>query len=239
MITQECIDELGSEIGLHPSFSSNGLQSPSKVPKEALFPGLSPLVESGILQKPPSSRLLQRYHNKIIAANAKLEKPGSDQQCLPTHDNSPQTSPIETRKEIAPTTLNNESEETKERVHSEKETTNTSSVEINEGNVVDQKKQTEAAEGNISNEKRDMQEINLIDFSEPSNIRRDDCSNCLDKKEVGTIQANEASIQLKDLRIERLPKPFSFRNFHSGQGNSFDVYQCPNISRWNVALSVA
>ena len=224
MITQECIDELGSEIGLHPSFSSNGLQSPSKVPKEALFPGLSPLVESGILQKPPSSRLLQRYHNKIIAAHAKLEKPGSEQQCLPTHDNSPQTSPVETRKEIAPTTLNDESEETKKTMHSEKEATNASFFEINEGNENNQKKETEAAEGHIPNEKRDMQEINLIDFSEPSKIKRDDCSNCLDKKDVGKIQANEASNQLKDLRIERLPKPFSFRNFHSGQGNLFDVY---------------
>ena len=224
MITQECIDELGSEIGLHPSFSSNGLQSPSKVPKEALFPGLSPLVESGILQKPPSSRLLQRYHNKIIAAHAKLEKPGSEQQCLPTHDNSPPTSPVETSKEIAPTTLNNESEETKKTMHREKEATNSLSFEINEGNVNNQKKETEAAEGHIPIEKRDMQEINLIDFSEPSKIKRDDCSNCLDKKDVGKIQANEASNQLKDLRIERLPKPFNFRNFHSGQGNLFDVY---------------
>ena len=217
MITQECIDELGTEIGLHPSFSSNGLQSPSKVPKEALFPGLSPLVESGILQKPPSSRLLQRYHNKIIAANAKLEKPSSEQQSLPTHDNSPQTSPVETCKEIATANLKNESEETKKKIQSDKETTNASSVERNEGNAINQKNQTEAAEENVPNEKRDIQEINLIDFSESENIKKDDCSDCIGKTE------NEVSNQLKDLRIERLPKPFSFRNFYSGQGNLLDV----------------
>ena len=230
MITQECIDELGTEIGLHPSFSSNGLQSPSKVPKEALFPGLSPLVESGILQKPPSSRLLQRYHNKIIAAHAKLEKPGSEQQSLPTHDNSPQTSPVETCKEIETTTLKNESEETKKKIQNDKEKTNASSIENSEGNATNQIKQTEGADEHNPYEKRDIQEVNLIDFSEPSGIKKDDCSNCIDKTKVYKIQDNETSNQLKDLRIERLPKPFSFRNFSSGQGKSFDVYQCPNVS---------
>ena len=100
MITQECIDELGTERGVHPNFPGSGLNSPSKIPKEALFPGLSPLVESGLMPKAPSSGLLQKYHDKIIAAQAKLET-NSSWTPIPNNDVSSDTSLIPISKEIS------------------------------------------------------------------------------------------------------------------------------------------
>ena len=221
MITQECMDELGTNVGLHPGISNNGIQSPSKVPKEALFPGLSPLVESS---KAPSPTLLHRYHKKIIAAHTKSEKPSSDAQIL-QYDVS--LSAKGDYKSFSPPNISNISKEAasltkKYEVGSKPQTESIDSPKICEDNTYDKSKETVSKQEPISSKNLSNKEENLIDFSDPPTIENNDCSNFSEKTEICKTEPNENENTLKNLRIERLPKPFNVSKYFSGQ-SSFNV----------------
>ena len=214
MITQECMDELGTNVGLHPGISNNGIQSPSKVPKEALFPGLSPLVESS---KVASPTLLNRYHKKIIAAHTKSEKQSSDAQILFVGD----------YKSFSPPNISNISKEVasltkKDEVGSKPQTESIDSPKICEDNTYDKSKETVSKQEPTSSKNLSNKEENLIDFSDPPTIKNNDCSNFSEKTEICKTEPNENENKLKNLRIERLPKPFNISKYSSGQ-SSFNV----------------
>ena len=213
MITKECLDELEIERTVHPCFSGSGLSSPSKVPKEALFPGLSPLVESGLSPKAPSSGLLQKYHDKIIAAQSKLEKPSSEPHILLNDDVPSNNSSNSIFKEISTDEVPKETIE----VFNEKiEGQNTENVET-------EPVETEIVEPISSSHAKCNYDINLIDFSDLPKVPKEGSSACREKTNICKSERNENPQILKNLRIERLPKPFNFRNFDSGQGCTYGV----------------
>lgn len=231
MITQECMDELGTDIGLHPKISNKGIQSPSKVPKEALFPGLSPLVESS---KAPSPTLLHRYHKKIIAAEnlkrfndidndkiTKSEKTSSDAQFLPYDAR------LIAKGDYIPPNLSNILKEVptlpkKYDFGSKTQTERINSSEICEENTDDKCKETLSKQEPISPKHNGDKEENLIDFSDPPTLEKNDDTNFSKTTEISKNEPNEKENTLKNLRIERLPKPFNISKYSSGQ-SSFNV----------------
>ena len=75
MITEQSMDALEARNAariLYGTGNNSNIESPSKVPKEALYPGLTPLVEPANRHS-PIINTIERYHRKLVENRAKPE----------------------------------------------------------------------------------------------------------------------------------------------------------------------
>ena len=75
MITEQSMDALDARNTariLYGTGNNSNIESPSKVPKEALYPGLTPLVEPANRHS-PIINTIERYHRKLVENRAKPE----------------------------------------------------------------------------------------------------------------------------------------------------------------------
>ena len=75
MITEQSMDALDARNTariLYGTGNNSNIESPSKVPKEALYPGLTPLVEPANRHS-PIINTIERYHRKLVENRTKPE----------------------------------------------------------------------------------------------------------------------------------------------------------------------
>ena len=174
MITEQSMDALDARNTariLYGTGNNSNIESPSKVPKEALYPGLTPLVEPANRHS-PIINTIERYHRKLVENKTKPEDGRKPMSGL--NSNS-----VSKEMQVA-------CEEPEQFVASSKNARNTENLkdlkpnaaEVRGGPPTDLKLSNEILTDK-KEERRDEVGKDLIDFSEPSDLR--DAINNLDK----------------------------------------------------------
>ena len=159
----DALDARNTARILYGTGNNCNVESPSKVPKEALYPGLTPLVEPANRHS-PIMNTIERYHRKLVENRT---KPEDGRKAMSSLDSNP------VRKETQV-----ECEEPEQFVPSSNIARNTENVEnlkpnaneVRRGPPIDLKL-ANAILTNKKDERRDEVGKDLIDFSEPSDVK--------------------------------------------------------------------
>ena len=211
----DALDARNTARILYGTGNNCNVESPSKVPKEALYPGLTPLVEPGNRHS-PIINTIERYHRKLVENRT---KPEDGKKAMNSFDSN---SALKERQQV-------ECEEHEHFVAPSKNGRNTENVpdlkpnanEVREGPPTDLKLANEI----LTEQKgeRGMEVGNdLIDFSEPINVK--DAINDLDKNKPCGDKELELPLHPQKVQcfwksyLEVAPKVDQvFRNDDSGQ----------------------
>ena len=217
MITEQSMDALeprnAARILYGTGFNSN-IESPSKVPKEALYPGLTPLVEPANRHS-PIINTIERYHRKLVENRAKPED-GKKAMIILDSNSAQKETQVECQ-ELEHFVVSSKNGRNTENFQDLKPNAN----EVRGGPPTDLKLANEILSYK-KEEREDEVGKDLIDFSEPIDVK--DAMNNLDKNKPRGDKEMELPLHPEKVQcfwktyLGGAPKAHQvFRNDDSGQ----------------------